>query len=143
MEFEVKIRFQGLNPHPVFQVTKLEHKTTPAPFIVTYVDFNRDPTPPDLTYGKIMFYSPYSGLKYTTYTILKHVCSQTIYKKYFTPSFVTLYILIQYLLNLLIHIIIFLQMIQILQILWFPTMTVKNNIRYFETIQFTKCKTMY
>ena len=34
--FEVKIRFQGFNPHPVFQVEKLEHKTTPAPFIVTY-----------------------------------------------------------------------------------------------------------
>ena len=65
-KFEVTIRFQGLNPHPVFQVAKLEHKTTPAPFIVTYVDFNRDPTLPDLTYGKVMFYNPYSGLKYTT-----------------------------------------------------------------------------
>ena len=55
MKFEVKISFQGLNPHPVFLETKLEHKTTPAPFIVTYVEFNRDPTLPDLTYGKIMF----------------------------------------------------------------------------------------
>ena len=66
LKFEVKIRFQGLNPHPVFQVAKLEHKTIPAPFIVTYVDFIRYPTLPDLTYGKIMFYNPYSGLKYTT-----------------------------------------------------------------------------
>ena len=65
LKFEVKIRFQGLHPHPVFQVSKLEHKTTPAPFIVTYVDFNRDPTLPDSTYCKIMFYNPYSGLKYT------------------------------------------------------------------------------
>ena len=40
INFEVKIRFQGLNPHPVFQVAKLEHKTTPASFIVTYIDFN-------------------------------------------------------------------------------------------------------
>ena len=52
-KFEVKIRFQGLNPHPVFQVAKPEHKTTPAPFIVTYVDFNRDPTLPDLTFQNV------------------------------------------------------------------------------------------
>ena len=37
---EVKTRFQGLSSHPVFQVAKLEHKTAPAPFIVTYLDFN-------------------------------------------------------------------------------------------------------
>ena len=49
MKFEVKIRFQGLNPHPVFQVAKLEQKIAPAPFIVTYVDFNRDSKLPDLT----------------------------------------------------------------------------------------------
>ena len=81
LKFEVKIRFQGLNPYPVFQVAKLEHKATPAPFIVTDVDSNRDRTLPDLTYGKIMIYNPYSGLKYTThYIILKHICSPTIYK---------------------------------------------------------------
>ena len=54
-----------IKSHPVFQVPKLEHKSTPAPFIVTYVDFNRDPTLPDLTFGKIMFHNPYSGLKYS------------------------------------------------------------------------------
>ena len=62
----MKIRFQGLSPHPVFLVAKQEHRTTPAPFIVPYVDFNRDPTLPDLSYGKIMFYNPYSILKNTT-----------------------------------------------------------------------------
>ena len=30
LKFKVKIRFQGLNPHPVFQGAKLEQKTTPA-----------------------------------------------------------------------------------------------------------------
>ena len=50
----------------MFQVAKLEHETTPAPFIVTYVDLNRDPTLLVLSFGKIMFYNPYSGLKYTT-----------------------------------------------------------------------------
>ena len=58
LKFEVKIRFQGLYPHPVFRVAKLEHKTTPAPFTVTYVNFNRNPTLPDVTYDKIMFYDP-------------------------------------------------------------------------------------
>ena len=57
--FEVKFRFQGKKPQTVFQVAKLEHKTTPAPSIVTYVGFSRDPTLRDLTYGKIMFYNTY------------------------------------------------------------------------------------
>ena len=34
---------------------KFEHKTTPARFIDTYVDFNEDPTLPDLIYGKSCF----------------------------------------------------------------------------------------
>ena len=36
--------------HPVFHVAKLEHKTTPAPFDVTYKKFNRDPRLRDLAY---------------------------------------------------------------------------------------------
>ena len=40
---KVKVKFQGLNPHPIFHVAKIEHKTTPAPFEVILVDFNRDP----------------------------------------------------------------------------------------------------
>ena len=66
LKLEVKYRFQGVIPHLVFQVAKLEHQTTPASFIVTYIDFKRDPTLPDVTYSKIMFYNPYSGLKDTS-----------------------------------------------------------------------------
>ena len=66
IKFEVKVKFQGLNPHPIFHVAKIEHKTTPAPFEVIFVDFNRDPELNDLAYGKIVFYNPFSGLKYTT-----------------------------------------------------------------------------
>ena len=51
----MKPKFQVSDPHPVFQVAKLEYKNTTAPFIVTYINFNRDPTLPDLTYGKIIF----------------------------------------------------------------------------------------
>ena len=67
LQFEVQIKFQSLNPHQVFRVAKLEHKITPAPFIVAYIEFNRDTTFPDLHYGQIIFYNPYSGLKYTTF----------------------------------------------------------------------------
>ena len=62
---EVKVKIQGLNPHPIFHVAKIEHKTTPAPFEVILLDFNRDPELHDLAYGKIVFY-PYSCLKHTT-----------------------------------------------------------------------------
>ena len=34
LKFEVKVKFQGLNPHPIFHVSKIEHKTSPAPFEV-------------------------------------------------------------------------------------------------------------
>ena len=66
LKFEVKVKFQGLNPHPIFHVAKIEHKTTPAPFEVILVDFNRDSELHELAYGKIVFYNPFSGLKYTT-----------------------------------------------------------------------------
>ena len=66
LKFEVKVKFEGLNPHPVFHVAKIEDKTTPAPFEVVHIYFERNPNLPSLTYGKIVFYTPYSGLKYTT-----------------------------------------------------------------------------
>ena len=50
----------------MFHVAKIEHKTTPAPFEVILIDFNRDPELHDLTYDKIVFCNSYSGLKYTT-----------------------------------------------------------------------------
>ena len=65
-KFEVKVKFQGLNPHPIFHVSKIEHKTSPAPFEVVHIDFERDLTQPTITYGKIIFCNPYSGLKYTS-----------------------------------------------------------------------------
>ena len=66
LTFEVKVKFQGLRPHPIFHVAKIEHKTTSAPFEVILVDFNRDPELHDLANGKNVFYNPFSGLKYTT-----------------------------------------------------------------------------
>ena len=66
LKFEVTVKFNSLNPYPNFQVAKLEHKTTPAPFIVTYAVFHSDPDLPDKDYGKSVFCNPYSGPKYTT-----------------------------------------------------------------------------
>ena len=64
-KFEVKVKFQGLNPHLIIHVSKIEHKTSPAPFEVVHIDFERDLTQPTITYGKIIFCNPYSGLKFT------------------------------------------------------------------------------
>ena len=66
LKFEVKVIFQGFNPHPVFHVAKIELKTTPSPFEVVHTDFERDPNLSSLTHGKVVFYNPYSGLEYTT-----------------------------------------------------------------------------
>ena len=66
LKFEVKVKFQGLNPHPIFHVSKIEHKTSPAPFEVVHIDFEQDLNIPTITYGKITFCNPYSGLKYPT-----------------------------------------------------------------------------
>ena len=63
LKFEVKVKFQGVNLHPVFHVAKIEHIPTPAPFEVVHIDLERDPNLPPLTYGKIVFYNPYSGLE--------------------------------------------------------------------------------
>ena len=66
LKFEVKVKFQGLNPHPKFHVSKTEHKTSPASFEVVHIEFQRDLNIPTITYGKMTFCNPYSGLKYTT-----------------------------------------------------------------------------
>ena len=66
LKFEVKVKFQGLNPHPIFHVSKIEHKTSPAPFEVVHIEFERDLNIPTITYGKITFCNAYSSLKYTT-----------------------------------------------------------------------------
>ena len=66
LKFDVKVKFQGLNPHPIFHVSKIEHKTSPAPFEAVHIDFERGLNIPTITCGKISFCNPYSGLKYTT-----------------------------------------------------------------------------
>ena len=50
---EVKVNFQSLNPHPIFHVSKIEHKIFPAPFEVVQIEFERDLNIPTIIYGKI------------------------------------------------------------------------------------------
>ena len=66
LKFEVKVKFQGLNPHTTFHASEIEHKTSPAPPEVVHIEFERNFNIPTITYGKITFCNPYSGLKYTT-----------------------------------------------------------------------------
>ena len=40
LKFEVKVKFQGLNPHPIFHVSKIEHKISPDPFEVVHIEFD-------------------------------------------------------------------------------------------------------
>ena len=63
LKFEVKVKFQGLNPHPIFHVSKTEHKTSPALFQVVHIEFERDLNISTITYGKIIFCNPHSGLR--------------------------------------------------------------------------------
>ena len=64
----------------------MEHTTTPDPFEATCIDFNRDPQLLDLAYGKMVFYNPYSGPKYTT---TFHYEKTSLRSKYYTlvPAF--------------------------------------------------------
>ena len=55
LKFEVKDKFQGLNPHPKFHVSKIEHKTSPAPFEVVHIEFEQDLNLSTITYGEITF----------------------------------------------------------------------------------------
>ena len=52
LKFEVNVKFQGLNPHPLFHVSKIEHKTSLAPFEVVHIEFERDLNIPTIYIAK-------------------------------------------------------------------------------------------
>ena len=58
-KLEGKLHFKSFNPHPVFQVSKIKHKTSPAPFEVTHIELEKDPNLPTLAYGRFVFYNPF------------------------------------------------------------------------------------
>ena len=48
--FMPAVNFQGLNPHPIFHVSRREHKTSPALFEVVHNEFERDLNLPTITW---------------------------------------------------------------------------------------------
>ena len=64
LKFEVEVTFNSLGPHPFSLSTRVAHKTTPSPFIVTSISYLCDANLPEIRTGHINFFKPYSGLNY-------------------------------------------------------------------------------
>ena len=66
LKFEVEVTFNSLGPHPFSLSTRVAHKTTPSPFIVTSISYRCDAELPEIRTRHINFFNPYSGLNYRT-----------------------------------------------------------------------------
>ena len=66
LKFEVEVTFHSLNPHPFSLSTRVAHKTTPSPFIVTSISYLCDAELPEIRTRHINSFNPYSGLNYRT-----------------------------------------------------------------------------
>ena len=66
LKFEVEVTFNSLNRHPFTFSTRVAHKTTPSPFLVTSISNLCDAELPEIRTGHINFFNPYSGLNYRT-----------------------------------------------------------------------------
>ena len=66
IKFEVEVTFYSLKPHPFSLSTRVAHKTTPSPFLVTSISYLCDAELPEIRTGHINFQNPYSGLNYRT-----------------------------------------------------------------------------
>ena len=67
LKFEVEVTFNSLGLHPFSLSTRVAHKTTPSPFIVTSISYFCDAELHEIRTGHINFFIPYSGLNYRTY----------------------------------------------------------------------------
>ena len=66
LKFEVEVTFNSLIPHPFSLSTRVAHKTTPSPFLVTSMSYLSDAEVPEIRTGHINVFNPYSGLNYRT-----------------------------------------------------------------------------
>ena len=66
LKFEGEVTFNSLNPHPFSPSTRVAHKTTPSPFLVTSILYLCDAELPEIRTGHINFFNPFSGLNYRT-----------------------------------------------------------------------------
>ena len=58
LKFEVETTFSSLGPHPFSLSTRVAHKTTPSPFIVTSISYLCDAELPETRTGQINFFNP-------------------------------------------------------------------------------------
>ena len=66
LKFEVEVTFNSLKPHPFSLSTRVAHKTTPSPFLVTSISYLCDADLPEIRTSHITFFNPYLGLNYRT-----------------------------------------------------------------------------
>ena len=66
LKCEVEVTFNSLKPHPFSLSTRVAHKTTPSPFLVTSKSYLCDAELPELRTGQINFFNPFSGPNYRT-----------------------------------------------------------------------------
>ena len=66
LKFEVEVTFNSLKPHPLSLSTRVVHKTTPSPVLVTSISYLCDADLPEIRTGHINFFNPFSGLNYRT-----------------------------------------------------------------------------
>ena len=66
LKFEVENTFNSLKPHPFSFPTRVKHKTTPSPFLVTSISYLCDAESPEIRTGQINIFNPFSGLNFRT-----------------------------------------------------------------------------
>ena len=66
LKFADEVTFNFLNPHVYSLSTRVAHKTTPSPFLVTSISYLCDAELPEIRTGHINFFNSYSGFNYRT-----------------------------------------------------------------------------
>ena len=66
LKFEVEVTFNSFRPHPISLSTRVAHKTTPSPILVTSISYLCDPDLIEIRARHINFFNLYSGLHYRT-----------------------------------------------------------------------------
>ena len=70
LKFEVKVKDNALNLHPIYQVANIETITSPAHFIVTYVGFHSNSKITGLAYGKCLWQPQFTTMYTGAFTFM-------------------------------------------------------------------------
>ena len=66
LKVEVEVTINSLNPHPFSLSTRVAHKPTPSPFLVTSISYLCDAELTEITTVHIYLFYTFSGLNYRT-----------------------------------------------------------------------------